>query len=210
VPKITRKQIEVPRNSTGIDWAREPNIEGLNRARDLLAVAPDRARLHLEALAKRGSIMAMIYLAEAYFRGTELPGDREKVDLWYGRATDAGSIQASCYQGWLKTIDGDFAKAVELYEIGVRANFTPSIYRLGRMYYSGLGVEKDLFRAMTLLERAAVLGHVYATRDIAWMMIYGKYGLLNIPCGLYLLLANLKFLIRVKMTNPNSEFLRRS
>src|SRR5476649_2460646 len=51
-------------------WEDEPDLDELRRLGDMLATDPARALSGLKELAGRGSIMSMVYLADAYRRGT--------------------------------------------------------------------------------------------------------------------------------------------
>jgi hypothetical protein len=51
-------------------WEGEPDLPELHDAYGLMATDPVRAVAQLTDLAERGSLMSMVYLAEAYEKGT--------------------------------------------------------------------------------------------------------------------------------------------
>lgn len=193
---------------TTVDWASEPDVTLLLRARAMLKTESSQALHDLEKLADHGSLMSMVYIAWAYSNGEGLHLDLEQAEAWYRRAVDGGSILASLYLGTLYGKQRKFDQEIEAYSIGVIKDFPPSIYRLGWLYFMGYGVDRDLTKARELWERASKLGHVRAKRYLGLSMMQGKYGILEIPRGAVMLISLVGEIWRIISRDPQSDLLR--
>lgn len=72
--------------------------------------------------------------------------------------------------------EGEIAKAVKLFRTSAAANFTNSLYELGKVYYYGDydDTKKDLKEALRLFEKAANQGHPGAANFVANMLYDGE------------------------------------
>jgi len=75
------------------------------------------------------------------------------------------------------------------------------------MYSDGLGVEPDLDKAIELWRRASVLGHPYATRNLAMLYIKGRYGLAGVFKGVGMLLSAIRDAVSISIQDPKSNLL---
>jgi hypothetical protein len=173
----------------------------------MLRTDPAQALNDLEALASRDSLMSMVYLGWAYSKGDGLDQDARKAEEWYRKAADAGSVMAGFYLGVLLLNQGRFEQAIREFELGVKSEFTPSIDRLGKMYFYGLGVPSDILKAKELWQRAANRGHVRAMRRLAFAMAGGRYGVLNIPRGVVMIITLIADIYRIASQDPRSDLL---
>lgn len=190
------------------DWAKEPDGDELRRAYDLLATAPADALVALKGLAKRGSVMSMLYIAEACRKGMGTNVDLVQAQDWYRRAANCGSIPASYELGRILFELKNYAKSKEAFDVGEAHDYAPSINMLGMMYLRGLSVEKNISRARELLERASGLGHVFAKRNLAGLLMRGAYGPLGFLRGVGLFLVAVKDTLTIVLNDPLSDRLR--
>lgn len=65
--------------------------------------------------------------------------------------------------------NGQYEKALELYERGLTAKYAAAIHNMGSMYRSGTGVETDASRALEFYQSAADLGHPVAALELGDM-----------------------------------------
>ena len=191
-----------------IDWTKEPDQVELRRAYDLRATDSTQALVALKALADRGSMMSMMYIAEIYRNGKETSVDLDEAQKWLRRAIQNGSVPASYELGRMLFEFKNYPQSKEAFEIGETHNFAPSINMLGTMYLNGIGVEKNLTRARELLERASSLGHVFAKRNLAGLLVRGADGPHGFFRGVRLFLVAIKDTLVVVCSSPFSDRLR--
>ena len=189
-------------------WQGEPDLTELHHAYGLMATDPARAVAKLTDLAERGSLMSMVYLAEAYKKGTGVNVDAEKADVLYDRAAKGGSVAALYHVGRGYLDKSQFLKAKEAFKISADKGYLPSAGQLGRMYAKGIGVLEDVNTGREYLERASREGYVFAKRDLAFLLMRGKFGSLARIRGAWLFLVAIKDLFLAIFTDPSRELLR--
>jgi TPR repeat protein len=88
------------------------------------------------------------------------PKGYEEAMPWLQKAAAQGSTQADNDIGYLYEngfgVKQDYAKAAEMYRIGVDHDYSRSEYHLGTLYDRGLGVEKNEKKALELINKAAI------------------------------------------------------
>jgi uncharacterized protein len=200
--------IERPQFMDELHWQGEPDLTELHHAYGLMMTDPARAIAKLTELAERGSPMSMVYLAEAYKKGTGVDVDVVKADELYDRAAKAGSVIA-LYNVGLDHLDkSQFSKAEEAFKISADKGYLASVRQLGKMYAKGIGVPEDVNTGREYLERASRAGYVFAKRDLALLLLRGKFGNLARIRGGWLFLVAIKDVFVVIFTDPSREHLR--
>jgi uncharacterized protein len=192
----------------GTFWQNEPNLTELHYAYGLMATDPVGAVAKLRDLADRGSLMSMVYLGEAYRKGTGVAVDLKKADELYLQAAKGGSVLALYNVGLDYLEKRQFAEAKEAFEISADKGYLASARQLGKIYSRGLGVPKDIDTGRKYLEKALRAGYVFAKRDLAVLLMNGKFGALAKIRGVWLFLVALKDVIVVIFTDPTRELLR--
>jgi len=189
------------------NWDSEPDMEALRHFHAMLATDPVGALAGLKDLSDRGSVMSMVYVADAYRRGIGTGVDLLQSNEWFRRATDAGSMVASyeLARNYLEANASD--KALEMLSMGAEKGYPPSMNVLGMMYVRGRRVPRDFNRARELLEGAAAQGHLYAKANLTNLLIKGRFGFRQRLRGLRLILSVPKDLIAI-CRDSNSERLR--
>ncbi len=152
-------------------WLVEPDQAALSRAHRLLRSDPKKAVIEMRALAERGSIMSMLYVGQAYRRGTGTDVDSRTAEKWYRRAADAGSLSAYYFLGRLYLVEKRYDEARDVFEYASERNYAPATHFLGRMHFAGKGVPKDPEKGEQLLKCAASAGSVYAKAGLAQFLI---------------------------------------
>lgn len=188
------------------DVDQEPDLFKLNEAYGLLETNPGRAIGELESLAENGSVLSMIYLGWVYQTGKNM--DLKKAESWLRRACDKGAKLAIYYLGHFYLKQREYEKAREIFMYGDSSDYTPATYCLAEMYVDGSGVNKQIEKARELLEKATALGHVFAKRSLAKLLMSGQFGFFNVFRGFFLLLGALKDGLVVGIKEPSSDRLR--
>jgi TPR repeat protein len=189
-------------------WQGEPDLTALHDAHGLLATDPQRAITKLTDLAERGSLMSMVYLAEACKSGAGTSVDAERAEEWYERAARGGSVLATYHLGRIYLNRMDFPRAEEAFRAGENKGYMPSAHQLGRMLAGGIGVPKNVNAGREHLERASRGGYVFAKRDLALLLLSGQFGVLAALRGAWLFMVSMKDLIVEIFTDPTRERLR--
>jgi TPR repeat protein len=176
-----------------IRWQEEPDLEEYGRlyAGIMSGIESDieHALIGFEALAARGSDASMFCLAWAYSTGgASRPKDLHKASYWYALAEQKGYATASYFLGVLRSELKDYREAFAAISRGAARGYLPAIYRLAWMFREGFGTAPDIDRCRTLLEKAASRGHLFAKRDLAGLLIGGRYGPRQAVRGVLMLL----------------------
>jgi TPR repeat protein len=191
--------------NVGVDWTKEPDMEALNHAFGLLSSDPEQGLVELKALADRGSIASMLYIAHTY---RKLKGDLPQSTEWYRRAMNAGSLIGAHELGRNYFDAKNYLSALDAFKVGEGNDYAPSIHMLGLMYRNGFGVEKDIDKARNLFERAAALGHAHARGHLGVLLLTGRYGPRQFVRGLRLWLGLLRYAYRLAYNDPFDDRLR--
>lgn len=191
------------------NFENEPDVARLSVAYALMETDPAQAVKELQLLAERGSSYSMLYLGWAYQKGTGASVDAKQAERWFHRAVENGSKLAIYYLGHFYLQQQEYSKAHEVFVMGVSKQYAPAIYCLGQMYLDGTGVSKQPDKARALLEQATALGHVFAKRSLAKLLMSGQFGLFSILRGCSLFLGALKdgFVVGMK-DDASSDRLR--
>ena len=189
-------------------WEKEPDLAKLREAHALMATAPKQALIELKALASRGSLMSMLYIASAYKEGKGTEVNISQAEEWYKRAGDGGVSLASYKLGRLYLEEKDYSRAKEVFMLGASQDYMPSLNMLGIMYRDGEGVEKNIDKAKDFFERASALGHVFSKRNLGALLLSGHFGTFKILRGLYLFIGALRDLVVVGRADSLSDRLR--
>jgi TPR repeat protein len=189
-------------------WEQEPDIDEIRRLHGMLSSDAVRALEGLKELAERGSVMSMLYLADAYRTGTGTDIDPSQSQEWFGRAAAAGSLLASYELGGIHWDAKDYENAHREFSGGAAKKYAPSMNLLAMIYVNGLGVPVDVQRARELLEGAVAQGHVFAKRNLGCLLMKGHMGVWQIPRGFLLFLSAFMDVLILVPRDRKSERLR--
>lgn len=163
--------LSVAQETTDSEYQQSKRFNG--SAGDTIDMA--RSRQHLLRAAQRGHGPAQVDLGFIYLNGTGTPKDLAQAFRWFDAAARNDMVLAQCmlgdfYRGGLGGAPQDPAAAVRWYRKTAGANArcaSKSQYELYVSYAAGLGVKKDLGKAMEWLQRSAVAGNPQAQRALA-------------------------------------------
>jgi TPR repeat protein len=178
----------------------DPDLAMLDEALAVLRADFSRARLIFEELASRGSIMAMLNLAFAFFER----GDTQDAKHWYRAAYEKRSSTALFSLAMLENSQGFVRKAEILWEEGASKDDGPSVFRLAGLYLDSPDPLKHS-QARALLEKADGLGQLRATVLLGQRLASGKYGIQNVPKGIVIFLRGFFSTFSVARSNPKDR-----
>ena len=183
--------------------AREPDLERLRQAHGFLSTNVARALADLETLAREGSVLSMLYLAQTYQLGPK--PDPVKAERWYRSAYEKGSSTALFSLGTTYYRQGDYATAEKFFSEGVSKNDIPSMYWLATIYLVGPARPGHAEQARVLLEKAIQGGHVHAKHGLGLLYLKRRFGTRNMVRGLWLFLTGMIDAFRVTYRDPSSR-----
>ena len=158
--------------------------------------APETAFKWLEQSAIAGNKYAQHNLANMFCYGTGTRKDLSKAFLWYSEAARLGmrfadyALAQMYYYG--SGVEQNEKLAHEHYSKALSAFLMYDkddklLYKIGRMYYAGLGTDVDKPRALKYLVESAKQGNMQAKRIVAQELISGEYVPQDIIRGLSML-----------------------
>lgn len=114
-------------------------------------------------LARSGDLMAIKNMALLYHRGIGVQKDLEEAEMFYRLAADKGVTSAQVVLGTLLIKGDEFKRnipdAIKYLTAAYKAGSPIAAWNLGLLYENGVGVDKNLEKAMTLFHIAARGGH---------------------------------------------------
>ena len=166
-------------------WSEEPDEsrELIEQASAIQDSDPEAAFLLYLRAADAGSAGAMRMVAWHYDKGTCVAADIEQALEYYYRAICAGSWLATLSYAQLLERQGRLDDCERVLQDGVGSDFVPAYFWLARFRYRQSKSRKTCREIRPLLEYAAGKGHPGATRFLATLLMWGKYGLREIPRG---------------------------
>jgi TPR repeat protein len=145
-----------------------------------------------EQLARQDYANCQVFLGWMFAEGVGVAKDSDAALIWFEKAARLGSEEGAFYYGRHLTAKAKHADAVYWYHESARKGYAPALYRLGRAYLKGIGVDRDVARGQDYLEQAIQKGHVHASREL------GAY-LLSSP-NVRHKLGGLKMILRAVVT----------
>lgn len=125
-----------------------------------------------EKQAEKGNALAQFKLGTFYEFGLSVKPDTEKAKAWYEKAAKQKHKSAANrliyldirQNGYNKSLHANWLSNISTNAKRGRAN---SLILLGQLNHHGLGVKKDLKKAVELLSSASSLGHAEVDKEIA-------------------------------------------
>jgi TPR repeat protein len=171
------------------DTADEPDLARFERAYRIRKSDPAIAIDEWKALASEGSVLSMINLGAAYYRGRSVKADDVEAEKYYQQGADAGALIGSYCLGRLFLKQHRYADALGAFKYASGKGYPSAAHYLGRMYCLGIGVPKDVPRGEKWLEFAAKKGNVAAKAFLGNVLVRDLMHPRRVLRGLWLLLA---------------------
>ncbi|MBH0190717.1 MAG: sel1 repeat family protein [Nitrospira sp.] len=127
-------------------------------------------------LAEQGDEYAARWAGWIIYKGLCARNNPQEAIHYYLLAAQSGSTVA-----WFDLADmyariGEYRKAIEWYERSAAEGYLPALYRLGRCYQSGKGVNQNEEKAVAYFEEAASQGHIFAKGQLMRRRLVRDYG----------------------------------
>lgn len=123
-------------------------------------------------LAASGNRLAQYKLGNLYEMGIGTDIDINAAKNWYGKAANSGSTAAKNRLIYLEVLISGYKptqhnKWLKTIKKGTAANNVDATLLLGQLYRHGIGVNKDLHRALALFDQTGALGNSMIDREVA-------------------------------------------
>ena len=129
--------------------------------------------------AEKGYAIAQYYLGHMYYHGNGVPRDLDEALRWFGLSVDRECNEARIALGDILTDKDyehtDFGKAYRLYRAAMRDGYPPGYFKVGMMYYEGMGIPQNHIEASKIFRAGNELGDNDCCFMLGKMYYYG-YG----------------------------------
>jgi TPR repeat protein len=186
----------------------DPYLDEYVRARDLMATDRIQAIKDMEALAHRGSVLSMFFVADAVRDGYIYERDLSCAERWYEAAAAAGWARGLTGLALTHLLMGRTEEAVKELEAAIEDNYPPAMNTLAGIYFRGDGGFTDKSKALALWKRGASLGHFHAKRHLIDQSLHGKFGFWRRLMAVPQIASLIADHISIHGTNPYTDRLR--
>lgn len=169
---------------------------------------PSDALALFTALAHDGKPYYLVVAARMHMDGVGTEVDRERARDLLDQAISVGVTEAFLQRALLARLEGDDAAYFRLLNEAVNRGCGPSRYYLGVCYLEGLGTNRDVAKAMSLIQQASSGGNLGAQILLARRFLRYPGSLLQFFRGLRLLLSASARHVYLAFANPHDERLR--
>ncbi len=159
-------------------------------------------QVYLE-LGYKGYDEAQIMVGWSYLFALGVPKDLAEAIKWIRKAADTGNPKAAWYLGRIYCDLEDFEETRRWFELSAEKDFGPGVYRLGQLYYHGVGVPKSKAKAFEIFERGARAGNLRCQAIYARGLMVGYAGLSGIVKGVRLLAKTFIEISKIGSQNPD-------
>jgi TPR repeat protein len=155
--------------------------------------------------AENGDPRCKRFLGWMYLRGNGCAQDYSKAIEYFSKAAFEGDSEAEYGIGAVYYELQDYRKAIIHFERSFQDGYVPAGRWLGVLYQLGLGVDKDLKKAMTLYKSAGKKGNLAAYLQYAMMLYQGSDGIWGRIKSLPILLWVIVISFFVAMRDKHSQ-----
>ncbi|MDR0293768.1 MAG: sel1 repeat family protein [Oscillospiraceae bacterium] len=122
-----------------------------------------KAVAYFAVAAEHGHVEAMFNTAFCFMNGDGLAQNRKEALYWFIKAAQNGNDRsiyflADFHMAGYGVIETNAAEAAKYYGTSANMGHPASFYNLGALLYNGIGIAKDEYAGLKLIEKAAELG----------------------------------------------------
>jgi TPR repeat protein len=145
----------------------------IRAAHQTVAQAPEEARARWRAGAAAGEPHALWLLAYCHDAGLGVATDKPVAERLYAAAAERAFPAAWWMLALARENAGDLTGARDLLRPAVAAAFPPAMAAFGSLLVENPRTGEDTAAGLTLLARAADLGHAHAAEELAFAYLHG-------------------------------------
>ena len=156
--------------------------------------------------ANKGHIESQVFVGWLYLKGEkDIERNLEESIKWLKIAAKSGSSSGHYLLGISYYYLLNYDEALAEFISASKLNYFAADYQIGKMYYFGIGVQKDIEKSYQYFLTAKKQGHLFARRQVAIILMKGHKGFLNIMKGVFLFLTLFINGFIVALKEPDSE-----
>jgi len=152
--------------------------------------------------AKKDHLESQVFVGWLYLTGEY---DIKEAVKWLEISAESGSSVGHYLLGIAYHRLQNYSEALNEFIIASENNYYDADYQIGKMYYFGIGVQKNIETSYQHFLIAKKHGHVFASRQVAVILMKGHKGFLNIIKGFLLFLKTLGDGVAMAIKDPYSE-----
>ena len=203
-----KRQHSRPEEVFDLDASGDPYLLDYEAARSLTASDWQAGSREMERLAHSGSIMALLFVAEAMRDGRIYDQDLPGAENWFNVAVESTSVRGLWGRALTHLYMGRTEEAVGELEEAINRIYPPAMNSLARLYFTGTGVEKNKDKALALWRKASKMGHLPSRRNLIIVYMRGEYGARRVILGLGVCFLYIFKLYAVYSGNRDTDRLR--
>ncbi len=169
-------------------------------------------KLYNEALeialnnAEKGHLESQIFVGNVYLNGVgSIEQNLHESVKWLEMSVKSDSVVGHYLLGIAYYYLLDYTKALNEFVIASEMKYFAADYQIGKMYYYGIGVPMDIEQSYKYFLAAKKQGHMFASRQVAVILMKGHKGFINIFRGMFLFIMTIFRGFFVALKNPDSE-----
>jgi len=182
--------VTVP-NLRTVEYESEEDVEAWRRCRKKFKQNPEQGFSLMLLLAQEGSLLASLEVGRAYMLGVGATKNFAAAEIWFRRVAVTPSIRGHYFLGRLLTQLGRFEEGREALKFAAARGFAPALHELGKIYFLGRGVEKDLDKSVQYLRQSSERGNLFAKRLLGRILILRAQDLKSMLIGFMVIIHGL-------------------
>ncbi len=156
--------------------------------------------------ATQGDMESQVFVGNVFLKGGgSIEQNLHESVMWLDMSVESGSIVGHYLLGIAHYYLLDYTKALNEFVIASKSKYFAADYQIGKMYYYGVGVQKDIEKAYQYFLVAKKQDHMFASREVAVILMKGHKGFLNIIKGMMLFIATIFKGFIIAFKEPDSE-----
>ncbi|MEG3155720.1 tetratricopeptide repeat protein [Sphingomonas sp. RB1R13] len=189
------------------EWDQEPLQSDLWNALQTRKQNNGEGTAMLTDLTSRGSVLSMMYLGHAHVSSGDSDQRAQGEELLI-RSANGGSIEGRFQLALHYQLQQDYIKVVVELKVLADQGYSPAMYYLGRLLYSGDLGYKAIPEAVGYLRMAIDAGHLPSMALLSLIYRKEKFGLAGRIASHWLCLTKIPAFVRCMWSYPSSDRLR--
>jgi TPR repeat protein len=156
--------------------------------------------------AGKGHTESQVFVGWLYLNGEgDIKQNIEESTKWLKIPAKSGNRVGHYLLGISFYLASKYDKALTEFISASKMDYFAADYQIGKMFYFGIGVQKDIEKAYQYFSVAKKQGHVFASRQVSIILMKGHKGYLNIIKGFFLFLVTPVNGFIIALQEPDSE-----
>jgi TPR repeat protein len=192
-----------------MEYENDEDVLAWRQAKRLLKTNPSVGFSRLHKLAEEGSLLASLEIGRSFWLGIGTAKNLDEAERWFKRVAAVSSVRGHHSLGRLLVHRRRYEEEIEELKFSAARGFAPALLDLGKIYFLGLGVFKDVPLSISYLQRAAEGGSIFAKRLLGRILLESATDLKTKIRGIVLIMTALcEFIPALLREGPDSDSLR--